>query len=53
MLSVQVDWDGSDLSGGDDEGDDMLEKLRRNFMATLNQVGDEVSASGPTSVATL
>ncbi|CAM9276618.1 unnamed protein product [Ascophyllum nodosum] len=40
-VDKKVDWDGSDLSGGDDEGDDMLEKLRRNFMATLNQVGDE------------
>lgn len=38
--SLQVDWDDSYPSPG---GDDMLEKLRRNFSSTLNPLGDQVS----------
>lgn len=38
--SLQVGWDDSDPSQG---GDDMLEKLRRNFSSTLNPLGDQVS----------
>lgn len=38
MVIPQVDWEDSDRDGGDD----ILENLRRNFISTLNQAGDQV-----------
>lgn len=34
-----MDWEDSDREGSDD----ILENLRRNFISTLNQAGDQVS----------
>ncbi|CAM9176810.1 unnamed protein product [Scytosiphon promiscuus] len=36
-VEKKVDWEDSDRDGGDD----ILENLRRNFISTLNQAGDQ------------
>lgn len=47
VLTWQADWDDSDPPGSSDGRDDMLENLRRNFISTLNQAGDQVSSPPP------
>ena len=42
-LGWQVDWEEADPADNAEGSDDILENLRRNFIATLNQAGDQVS----------
>eukprot|EP00904_Undaria_pinnatifida_P010440 jgi/Undpi1/6526/HiC_scaffold_20.g09005.m1 len=42
-VEKKVDWEEADPADNAEGSDDILENLRRNFIATLNQAGDQVS----------